>query len=199
MSSLTDTLQSFRNHFPQTTQRLLLMIGIPVALYGLMVALSWLSISIVKDWYISFAWILGIILAIRYYFYDLKLASTMTVVLFIFALVATVTGYPKPSPSSIVIFLIFFLGGLALLFIAFTMNKEKKLIIPNIKHIIFMPLYFTIECLVYFGAGSRFGLESKPTKSAQSMVENKVDSLNQKNNSDEIDKSSTNTQSDKKH
>ena len=150
-------------------------IGIPAIVLGLLIALSWLSVTIAARWDISFAWIGMVILAIYYYFLDIKMAIVMSVILILVTLLCTWIAYPRPTSASLILFLVLFIGGWILQFIGHTFEKTKPAFLANVNSILIAPLYVVAELILALGLGKYFNLaetaKAPPLKNHRALKE----------------------------
>ncbi|MCH9643613.1 MAG: hypothetical protein K0U29_06570 [Gammaproteobacteria bacterium] len=141
--------------------------GILSMLFGIFILLSWVNLNFAHTWSISFTWLCYIVLVIYYYFLDVKLAVVATVVMFIFTLIATLIGGHYPTTANIILFLIFFVGGLASVLIGhYVIEKKKASLLNNLQECLIIPLYAMVECLQVCGLGSMFGVSDNKAHSA---------------------------------
>jgi len=158
MKPFTEQLAAYRQQHTQKTNQIAHYIGIPAILIGALLALNWVSISIAKEWHITFAWLLTIGLLVYYYFLDVKLASAMAVVLVILTLICAWIAFPAPGKFSLILFLILFIGGWVLQFIGHSFEKVKP-DFSNILQAVVTPMFILAEFMTMLGIGKYFDLE----------------------------------------
>ena len=165
MSPLSKQLANYQAQHTHSTNKLLHYIGIPVMLAGFLILLNWVWVSFSGYWNITFAWIATIALLVYYYFLDAKLAAVMTVLLVILTLICTWIGYPKPTAVSLILFLIFFIGGIALQLIGPSFEENKSSYTQDIAQLLIAPIFVVTDIIILLGLGKHFDLqEETPAK-----------------------------------
>ncbi|WP_267256942.1 Mpo1 family 2-hydroxy fatty acid dioxygenase [Coxiella endosymbiont of Ornithodoros maritimus] len=159
MESLTRRLTEYRLYHTHRINKILHYIGAPLIVLALLVALSWISLSVAMRWHISFAWIAVIALLIYYYFLDIKLTLLMAVIMILVTLLCTWIAFPMPTEGSLFFFLVLLIGGGALLFIGHTFETSKVDFSTYMKSIFIGPLYLVAELLLALNLGKQFGLQ----------------------------------------
>lgn len=160
MKSFAEQFASYRAQHAQRTNQIIHYISVPALLIGILLGLSWISISVAGQWHITFAWIATIALLIYYYFLDVKLAAVMTVVLFILTLICTWIAFPTPTSFSLILFLILFIGGIILEFIGHNIEKSTSAIISRLTQCLTEPLFLLAEAIIALNLEKYFDLES---------------------------------------
>ncbi|OGO93046.1 MAG: hypothetical protein A3F41_04105 [Coxiella sp. RIFCSPHIGHO2_12_FULL_44_14] len=159
MRSLKDLFNEYQAQHQNHTNVLVHAMGIPAILLGTLILLSWISISVVTRWHITFAWIGAIAALIYYYRLDIKLAAVMTIVLVILTLICSWIAFPSPNTFSVILFIILFFGGWILLFIGYTLEKSKPALMTTLLHILIAPLFLLMEMLVMLKLKKYFDIE----------------------------------------
>lgn len=126
---------------------------------GVLIALSWISVSIAARWHISFAWIVVIALLVYYFFLSVKLAAVMTVILVLITALCTWVAFPAPTATSLILFLILFIGGCLLRCVGHTFEKTKVDYLTYLKFAAVTPLYVVVELILALGWKKYFHLE----------------------------------------
>lgn len=144
MKSLNEYLDAYQQRCNQAPNKLMPYIGAPAVYVALLMLLHWISIDLAAVWTISFSWILTIALVVYYFFIDIKVAVAALIVLFAVALVADWLAGPTPSQFSFILFLLLFVGGAALLFIAYGKDKSKSTIIQIVMDLPAAPLFLIV-------------------------------------------------------
>ena len=136
--------------------------GVLAMIFGIFILLSWVNLNFAHSWSISFTWLCYIVLVIYYYFLDVKLALLATVVMFIFTLIANLIGGHYPTTANIILFLIFFVCGLAAVLIGhYVIEKKQTTLLKNLQECLVIPLFAMVECLQVCGLGNMFGVSDK--------------------------------------
>lgn len=160
MKSLSEQLETYYSHHNTSTNRLIHYIGIPAILFATLMLLNWFSIDIAGTIRISFTWFAVAAAAAYYFMLDVKLAGVTTVVMAIFALIATLVAGRTPNFGHVVLFVILFFGGWVGLFIGHGLEKTKPAFTKAISQMIVAPLFLVIELLKVTGFGSMFGISA---------------------------------------
>ena len=145
MDSLKEQLANYQRQHANRTNQIIHYVGIPAIVIGVLLLLSWVSVSIATRWHISFAWIAARCLLTYYYFLHAKLAGLMTVVLVFITLLCSWIAFPEPTKFSFGLFLVLFVGGGLLLFIGHSIEKSKPQFKENIGQLFVAPLFLLIE------------------------------------------------------
>lgn len=162
MKPLAEQLANYRQQHTTATNKLFHYIGTPAIMLGILLLLNWVWVSFAGHWNITFAWIAIIALLIYYYFLDVKLAIVMTVILIILNLICSWIAYPKPTAANLIVFLILFIGGFVLQFIAHSFEKVKPSFLTNMSQILIAPIFVVAEFIQLLGLGKYFNLEQEP-------------------------------------
>lgn len=125
MKSLAQHLAEYKQEHSASIDKMTLYIAIPAIAFGTLMLLSWISIGFFGSIHVTFAWLAVAALVAFYYFLDKKLAGAMAVVLIIATAICSLIAYPHPSGFSLVLFLILFVGGWAMLFLTNAVGKSK--------------------------------------------------------------------------
>ncbi len=147
MKSLAQLLNDYAQQHQSHTNKLTHYIGIPAILIGALFFLNWISIPFALSLHLTFAWIAIILLAIYYFALDMKLAIAATIVLVIINVIVAAITFNISSLASIILFLIFFVGGWVLQFIGHSMEKSKPAFMKNLLSFPIAPLFVFIELL----------------------------------------------------
>lgn len=159
MESLTKQLQEYKLYYSEKANKIAQYIGVPAVILGVLIGLSWISVSVAVRWYISFAWIAIIAILVYYYLLNVKLAVAMTVIMVIINLLCTWVAFPAPTTFSLVLFLVLFIGGIALCLIGHSLKKTKGSLCRYLRFIIITPLYLGIELIQTLNLEKYFELE----------------------------------------
>lgn len=159
MKSLTEQLSEYRQQHVEKVNKITHYIGVPAIILGMLILLSWISISIAGHWHITFAWIGVILLLIYYYFLDIKLAIVMTVILVLLTLLCSWIAYPAPTKFSLILFFLLFIGGWLLQFVGHSLEKTKPAFLTNLSLFLITPLYCVVELIIALKLGKYFDLE----------------------------------------
>ena len=159
MRSFTEQFTAYQQEHTQQTNKLLHYISVPALLIGILLALSWLSISIVARWHITFAWIAIVALLIYYYFLHIRLAIAMTVVLIIVTLICSWIAFPAPTGFSLILFLILFVGGAILEFVDLSLEKSSATFFSRLGPLVITPLFLLTEGIIALKFEKYFDLE----------------------------------------
>lgn len=160
MKSFAEQFALYRQQHGNQSNQLIHFISIPAILISLLILMSWVSIVIAGQWFISFAWIGVILVLIYYYFLDVKLAVAMTVILLILTLICTWIAFPAPTKFSLILFLILLIGGGVLEFVGNSMGKTKPTLLTNVGQAVVAPLCLLAELITALGLGKYFNLAS---------------------------------------
>lgn len=155
MKSLTESLAGYRKSCEQKS--LAYRYGTPAMILGLLILLSWVSISVAARWHITFAWLLVIATLAYYYFMDAKLAGATSVVMVFVTLMCTWIAFPAPTSLGILLFLLLFVGGCALHFMDGA-DKSKKGLFKIASQLLVAPVFFTVELLSKTGLDKQLGI-----------------------------------------
>jgi len=139
MKPLAEQLATYRQQHTQPTNKIVHYIGIPAILISLLIALSWVSVSIAGYWHITFAWLAVLALLVYYFFLDTKLAAVMTVVLILLTLLCSWIAFPAPTKFSLILFLVLFIGGWVLQFVGHTFEKATPGFLTNASQALVAP------------------------------------------------------------
>lgn len=161
MRPFSEQFADYQQRQAQQANKIFRYVSTPALLISILLALSWLSISVVGRWYITFAWIATIMLLIYYYFLHVRLAIAMTVVLIILTLICTAIAFPSPTGFSIILFLILFIGGWVLEFIGLSLEKSKSAIFSRLVQLLTEPLFLLAEAIIALKFEKYFDLETK--------------------------------------
>ena len=164
MSSIERKMAESDAGFTTPLARLCCRLGVLAILFSIFILLSWVNLNFAHTWSINFTWLCYIVLIVYYYFIDVKLGIVSTVVMFIFTLIATLIGGHQPSWVSIILFLIFFVGGVASVLIGYyVLEKRQGSLINNFQESLITPLFVIVECLQRSGFGATFGVSDTRT------------------------------------
>ena len=163
MKSFQELVALYQQQHQSKTNRLMHYIGVPATIFGLFIVLNWVNLDFGTVWKISFSWLLLALAAVYYFILgQYKLATITTIVLVIILLIASWIAGPYPSGYGVVLFVIFFFGGLGVLFVGSGMEKTKEGMIRNLWQLMVAPLMLIDELMTLFGLGSQIQ-SNKPT------------------------------------
>lgn len=160
MQSLREQLTEYQRQHQNRNNLTAHAIGVPAITLSILLLLSWISISIVTRWHITFSWIAVIIALYYYYRLDVKLAAVMTLVLIVLTLICSWIAYPSPTPFSAVLFVILFFGGWIALFVGHAFENNRPVFTTNLLQILVVaPLSLLIEVIVMLNLSKHFNLD----------------------------------------
>lgn len=125
MKTLAQKLSDYELEHSASANKMTYLVAIPAIALGTLLLLSWISISLFASIHITFAWIASIALVVYFYFLDKKLAAALAIVLLIVTGICSLIAYPHPNGLSLILFLILFVGGWAMLFLTNSISKSK--------------------------------------------------------------------------
>lgn len=160
MCSLKELLNDYQTQHNNRISVLTHSIGIPAILLGTLILLSWISVSIVARWHITFAWIAIVATLVYYYRLNAKLAAAMSLIFIILTLICTWIAFPRPNTFNIALFIILFVGGWILFFIGHAAEKSKPTFLSSLTQISIAPLFLLIEVLILLKLTHYFDLET---------------------------------------
>lgn len=147
MKSLTELLENYEQYHAQPTTKILHYIGVPAVIIGLLILFEWFTLGFFGHWFISFAWLFVIALLVYYYFLNVRLALLMTVILLVLTGIVTWLAPPMPTKLSVILFLVFLIGGGVLQFIGHTLEKTKPSLTSGLMQMLITPLFIILELL----------------------------------------------------
>jgi uncharacterized membrane protein YGL010W len=158
MKPFSEQYAEYQQQHKERVHQITHYIGIPAILLGILILLSWVSISIAAHWHITFAWIGVVLLLVYYYFFNIKISMVMTVFLIILTLLCSWLAYPAPTQLSLILFFILFIGGWLLLFVGHSLEKSKPTFSFHIPTLVMTPLFFVADLLIALKLGKYFDL-----------------------------------------
>lgn len=158
MKSLAQHLAEYRQEHSTYIDKMAYFIAIPAIAFGTLMLLSWVSIGLFGSVHITFAWIAVACLVAFYYFLDKKLAAAMAVILIVVTAICSWIAYPHPTGFSLILFLILFVGGWALLFLTNSIGKSKTAVMAIILSFPFALLFLVIKLIRVLKMESHFNL-----------------------------------------
>jgi uncharacterized membrane protein YGL010W len=159
MKSLNEQLAQYEEQHKTTANRFTHFVGVPAILIGLLILLSWVSISLFSRWHFTFAWFGCFALIIYYFFLDIKLASVMAVVLILLTALCSWIAYPAPTQFNFVLFLILLVGGIALQFMGHKIENSTTAFLKRLSKMLIAPMFVLIEIIKLLKLEKHFGLE----------------------------------------
>lgn len=163
MQSLQEQFALYKQYHSQYSHRLMHTLGIALLLLGILILLSWVTISFALVLHISFAWIFVVLLLIYYFRLNIKLAAAMTVVLFLLTLLCSLIAFPRPTSFSLSLFFILMISGCVLLLLGNSAERIRNTFGSNLKLILMGPLFVLIEIIEAWGLEKYFNLPSEIT------------------------------------
>lgn len=162
MKKFKEQLENYAKEYQQSgANRLLPYVSIPLVVLGVLIFLTWFSLSIVGEWHVTFAWIAVILLFFHYFRLHVKLAIAMTAVLAIATLLCTWIAYPAPNAFNGILFLMCFIGGLILQFSGQPLVKDKLLSAAAFAQLLIAPMYWLTEVIKLLKIEKYFDFEDK--------------------------------------
>lgn len=147
MKTFKEELQAYAAGRQSGISQLLTYISVPAVVLGALILLSWVSLSIMGKWNITFAWA-AIALLFAYYFrLHVKLAVLALAVLIVATLFCTWIAYPAPNLFNGFLLALLFVGGLILHFSGQPVSRDKRFVSHALKQLRIAPLYWLVEMI----------------------------------------------------
>jgi uncharacterized membrane protein YGL010W len=151
MISLKDQLAAYGAHHNQKTNKIIHMIGIPAIILGLMILTTWIRLDLFDRYTIAISWVL-IVSALAYYFLlDKKVCGYMAILFIGTNLIITWLVDPTPTATSLIFFLVLFVGGWAIQFIGHSIEKSKPAFTDSLIQLLIAPVFILFEVAKSFG------------------------------------------------
>jgi uncharacterized membrane protein YGL010W len=157
MKTLEQQMAFYAAYHRDTRNKISHFIGVPLIVFGVMLALSWARVSIGGvDFTLAMAttaWIL-----VYYLLLDLALGAAMIVVLGVLLYAADQVSQ-MPMLIGVTVFLLAFIGGWIIQLVGHVYEGRKPALADNLFQIFVAPLFLVAE--VFFMLGFRRGTEKK--------------------------------------
>ena len=111
MQSLEDYLADYERFHTNRVNLITHYVGIPCILIAVIMLLNWFSIAFASAYSISFTWLAWIVVSYFYVRLSLKLGGLAALILLVLALVIWLLSGHAPTKTTLIIFLILFIGG----------------------------------------------------------------------------------------
>lgn len=159
MKTLAEQMAVYQRFHSKEVTKITHYVGVPCVIFGILILLSWVHISIPTIFNISLAWIAITALVIYYFFYDILLALVAAVFLILLTYLAELITQGKISIFSLTVFFIFFIGGSVMQFLGHYFEGKYPAFTKNVDQILIAPIFLVAE--LFFAAGYKKKLQKK--------------------------------------
>lgn len=151
MSPLAQEMNFYSQQHKKTLTKITHFIGVPLAIFPVLILLSWIDTGVPGWFHINFSW-LGLICLITYYFkLDRQLAIATGVGLIILNIIAQLFAQTSPNWLGFKALLITLIIGWAFQFAGHFIEGNKPAFFSNLKQIFIAPIFIAAEIAFLLG------------------------------------------------
>lgn len=159
MKPLEQQMGVYQSYHSKEVTKITHFVGVPCVFFGVLIALSWIHISIPNVFNISLAWIATFALIIYYFFLDMLLALATAVGLLLLTYIAQLLTQGKITTFSFALFFIFFVGGWIMQLLGHYFEGKWPAFTKNLDQLLVAPIFMVAEG--FFAVGYKKKLQHK--------------------------------------